>query len=52
MKLTKAEVQYQDYPKGTKECAGCTMFRKPHGCTLVLGKINSYGYCIRHEAKR
>ena len=51
-KITKAVAKYQAYPKGLKKCGNCSMFVKPDGCTLVQGEIQSYGYCIHHEAKK
>ena len=54
-KITKAAAKYQAYPKGLKKCRNCSMFvrREPaNGCTLVQGEIQSYGYCIHHEAKK
>lgn len=50
-KITKTEARYQDHPKATKRCAGCTMFREPQACTLVQGQISRNGWCRYHEAK-
>ncbi len=43
----KKQFKYQDKPgpKGQK-CSGCKFFRKPHGCTIVHGKISPNGWCI------
>ena len=50
-KVSKAAVHYQNTPKGPKRCDNCTMFRKPEGCTLVMGTIKPFGYCIEHDPK-
>lgn len=52
MKATKTDARYQDYPKGIQQCSGCTMFRKPHGCTAVQGRISSSGWCRFYEVKK
>lgn len=51
MKLTKAQVRYQDYPHQHKRCSQCTMFRAPDDCTLVEGPISKHGYCVKYYAK-
>ena len=45
----KKQFKYQDKPgpKGAK-CDGCRFFRKPHGCTIVTGKISPNGWCIAY----
>lgn len=50
-KISKAKARYQDAPKGTKRCRGCSMFRTPDSCTLVNGEISPHGYCIYWEAR-
>jgi len=50
--LTKAEAEYRDYPKAGKSCGLCSMFRRPHGCTLVQGKIDSFGWCKNFDQKK
>jgi len=44
-KLTKAQVQYQDSPKGIAMCATCTLFVAPRACKLVEGDISPSGWC-------
>lgn len=51
-KISKAAARYQDKPKVTKRCAGCSMFRSPNRCTLVSGDILPNGYCRYWEAKK
>jgi hypothetical protein len=43
-KITKESA---DYGKGTwhRRCALCTMFREPHSCTLVEGRIDADDVC-------
>ena len=51
-RISKTEARYQPYPKATKRCEGCTMFRVPKSCTLVQGEIARCGWCRYHEAKK
>ena len=44
-KATKVEAKYQDFPHKGKQCDDCTMWRPPHGCTAVKGKIRASGWC-------
>lgn len=48
---SKAYVEYRDYPKGTQQCAGCTMFKPPNSCTYVDGRIDPEGWCKAYEQK-
>jgi hypothetical protein len=43
-KATKARAHYR---AGTsaKRCGLCTMFRSPHGCTAVAGRVSRAGLC-------
>lgn len=50
-KISKEKARYQEAPKGTKRCRGCSMFREPNSCTLVSGDISAHGYCIYWESK-
>jgi hypothetical protein len=36
-KLSKAQAQYQDSPKGIAMCSTCTLFVAPHACKVVDG---------------
>ena len=50
--MTKADAHYTDYAKSSREfCAKCSMFRKPHGCSLVKGAIAPGGWCKYYESK-
>jgi hypothetical protein len=51
-KIGKTEARYQDHPKGTQWCARCSMFREPHGCTLVTGRIDTKGWCKYFEVQK
>jgi hypothetical protein len=51
-KVTKGYAQYRDKPKGDAQCDRCTMFRAPHGCTTVRGRIQPYGWCKYFKRKR
>jgi hypothetical protein len=44
-KLSKAQVQYQESPKGIAMCATCTLFVAPRSCKLVEGDISPSGWC-------
>jgi hypothetical protein len=48
----KKQFKYQDKPgpKGAK-CSGCSLFKKPHGCTVVTGTISPNGWCMAYAAK-
>lgn len=57
-KLPQAAVQYQDKPKGGKQCSGCMHFipgKTPTamgGCKVVQGKISPKGYCVAYVPKK
>ena len=44
-KRTKAQVQYQDSPRGIAMCATCTLFIEPRACKVVDGDISPNGWC-------
>jgi hypothetical protein len=44
-KLSKAQAQYQDSPRGIAMCATCTLFVAPRGCKVVDGVISPNGWC-------
>jgi hypothetical protein len=44
-KVPQKAVAYQEMPKGTQRCDGCTSFQPPGSCKLVDGKINPQGWC-------
>jgi hypothetical protein len=44
-KLSKAQAQYQDSPRGIAMCATCTLFVAPRGCKVVDGDISPNGWC-------
>jgi hypothetical protein len=44
-KLSKAQAQYQDNPRGIAMCATCTLFVAPHACKVVDGDISPNGWC-------
>ena len=44
-KRSKAQVQYQDSPRGIAMCATCTLFVEPRGCKVVDGEISPNGWC-------
>jgi len=49
--ISKQEAGYIDQSTSQNHCAGCTMFRAPHSCTLVEGTINPEGVCKHYESK-
>ena len=44
-KMSQAEAQYQNTPKGMFSCAVCTLFIKPRSCKVVGGDISPQGWC-------
>jgi hypothetical protein len=44
-KVPQKTVAYQDKPKGTQRCDGCSNFQPPNGCKLVEGEISPQGWC-------
>jgi hypothetical protein len=45
VKVSQAEAQYQNQPKGMFSCATCTFFVKPRSCKVVVGDISPNGWC-------
>lgn len=50
-KESKSHAKYQGEPKGNQKCSNCTMWRPPHGCTKVMGKIAKDGWCKYWQGK-
>jgi Putative amidoligase enzyme len=48
-KSTKAVAKYQDMPRNGQRCDHCTMWRPPHGCSAVKGKIAANGWCSYYK---
>lgn len=44
-KMSKAQAQYQDQPKGDQKCGNCMHFITPNSCMLVEGNISTDGWC-------
>ena len=44
-KISQAEAQYQNTPKGMFSCSTCTFFIKPTSCKVVAGAISPTGWC-------
>ena len=44
--LPQKSVQYQDTPKGDRECSGCSLFVAPNSCKNVVGEISPKGWCM------
>ena len=44
-KMSKAQAEYQDSPKGIQMCATCTLFVAPHACKVVDGEVSASGWC-------
>ena len=51
-KFSKITAKYQNEPKGNEKCSNCNMWRPPNGCTAVIGKISSNGWCEWHQYDR
>ena len=48
----KKQFKYQDKPgPHGQKCAGCRLFKPPHGCQVVNGTISPNGWCIAYVAK-
>ncbi|GAC1358129.1 MAG: hypothetical protein NVSMB31_18560 [Vulcanimicrobiaceae bacterium] len=48
----KKQFKYQDRPgKHGQKCSGCSLFRAPHGCKVVTGKISPNGWCVAWAKK-
>jgi hypothetical protein len=44
-KVPQKTVAYQDKPKGTDRCDGCSNFQAPNACKLVDGEVSPQGWC-------
>jgi hypothetical protein len=44
-KVGQNTVSYQDKPKGTQRCDGCTLFQPPNACKVVEGEVSAQGWC-------
>jgi uncharacterized membrane protein YgcG len=49
-KVSKRSARYQDSPKGSQQCSGCTHFRGGT-CEIVEGQISPNGWCRHFKAK-
>ncbi|WP_405054934.1 high-potential iron-sulfur protein [Vulcanimicrobium alpinum] len=48
----KKQFKYQDKPgKGGAKCSTCSLFKPPHGCQVVTGKISPNGWCVAYAKK-
>jgi hypothetical protein len=44
--LPQKSVQYQNTPKGDRQCSGCSLFVAPNACKNVAGDISPNGWCM------
>lgn len=44
--MPQKSVQYQDTPKGDRQCDGCSLFVAPNACKNVDGVISPKGWCM------
>ena len=44
-KISHAEAEYQQQPKGQQRCEICLQFEAPSKCKIVQGPINPKGWC-------
>ncbi len=44
-KMTRAQAEYQDEPKGILMCGTCSLFIRPAGCKVVEGDVAVTGWC-------
>jgi hypothetical protein len=50
-KAAQNAVAYQDKPKGTQRCDGCSLFQPPKACKVVEGQISPQGWCALFSPK-
>ena len=50
-KVSHADAQYQDQPKGQQRCEICLNFQPPNACQFVESPINPKGWCQYFAAK-
>jgi hypothetical protein len=50
-KVAQNAVGYQDKPKGTQRCDGCSLFQPPSACKVVDGAVSPQGWCSLFSAK-
>jgi hypothetical protein len=48
-KRSKADVDYQETPKGVQRCEVCTAFLPPEDCRTVVGPVGRQGWCTIYE---
>jgi hypothetical protein len=44
-KMSKAQAEYQESPKGIQMCSTCSLFEEPHACKVVDGDVSPNGWC-------
>ena len=49
-KKSKAQVAYQNRPRGIGSCATCCFFQAPHSCAVVEGAVSPNGWCNLYAA--
>lgn len=50
-KISHAEAQYQQQPKGQQRCEICLQFQPPNKCRIVKSPITAKGWCQFFAAK-
>lgn len=56
-KSSKAQVKYQNHPKGSAKCSGCKFFMPGKSatamgsCQIVDGSISPNGWCVAYTKK-
>jgi High potential iron-sulfur protein len=50
-KVAQNTVSYQDKPKGTQRCDGCSLFQPPNACKVVAGEVSPQGWCSLFSQK-
>jgi hypothetical protein len=56
-KSSKAQVKYQNHPKGGAKCSGCKFFMPGNSakamgsCQIVDGSISPNGWCVAYTKK-
>lgn len=45
-KISKADMKYQDTPKGDEKCSNCQYIVGTNACGIVEGSISPNGWCV------
>ena len=51
-KASKADMKYQDTPKGDQKCSNCQYIVGTNACGIVEGTISPEGWCVAWNKKK